>query len=218
MRAAMGNVEVKILGVAALADDPESAAMRWLMRFIEAESLDLPDLFAVKPGSGFAEFIFAGRKSGIEAGVFPPSTPAKLKEWKSLHAELRQALRVVLEGHGKQAYPIKFESDDGLWLLLYRRGHDKSPDGLRSEFRGALRLAVLGRVNSLLGRFGERVKLCPACSKIFLAEHGNQSYDIRECSDRHRQERFWRKKLAAKKSAAGRSGRTSTRPAIDALD
>jgi hypothetical protein len=194
----MGKVEVTVLGVATLSDDAESAAMRWLMRFIEADSLDQPDLFAVKNGSGFAEFVFAGVKSGTMAGLFPPSTPAKLKAWRSLHSELRQAFRVVLEGHGRQAYPIKAESDDALWLLLYRRGHDKSPDGLRSEFRGGLKLAVLGRVNSLLGRFGERVKLCPACSKIFLAEHGNQSYDTRACSDRHRQERFWRKKLAAK--------------------
>jgi hypothetical protein len=183
----MGKVEVTVLESATLSEDSELAALEWLVKFILAESVD-PDLFSLK--SGFGDFMLVtARDSGTS--LFPPKLKER-KQLESFHAEFKQAVRAVLQGRGRRAHRIELEARDAAaaWMLFYRRGHSKSPDGLKCQFGGSWKLAFLTGVTSLLGRFGGRVKLCPACSRVFVAEHGNQSYDTRECSGRKRQERF----------------------------
>ena len=201
----MRKLNALVAGVAVVGDAPGLAALRWLIRFIEADSVDQPGLFS--PKSGFTEFV-----SGTvllpsrTARLRPPTTamdPTKaVEQWKPLHAELKQAFRNALEGHGQQIGMVKLRGDDAATdvLFVYSRGRDKSPDGIRCQSQGSLKTVFVGRVVNLIDRFGELVKLCPACSKIFVAQHRNQAYHTRVCSDRVRQERHWRKTLATQQS------------------
>jgi hypothetical protein len=191
----MGKAEVKVLASVVLADDPELAAIKWLVKFINAASVAYqPDLFSWKSGSGFAEFQVIGLKA--QNSLFPP-LPKELKQLEPFHAEFRQAIRVALESRGRlSVHRILLDASPTNWMLFYRQGEGKSPSFFSCGFAGNWKLSFLSRVTFLLGRFGDRLKLCPTCSKVFLAEHGNQAYDTRECSDRKRYERF-RSKHAA---------------------
>jgi hypothetical protein len=198
----MGQVEVKIEESAVLASDPKWAALKWLVRFIEAKPEELPGLLSLKSGFGNFQHMGVGstkrREGKFEIPLWPPKTPAELEGLKSFHAQFVKVIRAVLEGGGVSMGEIKLPPNDGSsWRLFCVSDKNKSAARLRSYFEGSWELGFLSRAQILLACFDANLKLCPQCSKVFAAEHGLQNYCSRTCSDRKRLKRFRAKKAAA---------------------
>jgi len=170
----VGQVTVKVLErvpIPRAQAERETLALRWLLEFVQASPDELPSLFSLS--SGFGAFAFLGK------GYFGQPSLPKLKRF---HNTFAQAIRATLAGQGKTGWRIKVPTRPASCWYLFQKAH-----GLESYFDGCWELGFLDRVNALLAKFGADIKACPACTRIFLAEHGLQKYCSRACNERQRQ-------------------------------
>jgi hypothetical protein len=174
----VGQVTVEITERAPRSAQPEREALSWLLKFIEAGPEELPNLFSLS--SGFGAFVTLGRR------YLGPPTDSEIRRF---HTEFVQGIRAVLAGQGRKAWRIELpQRPASCWYVFFQKpGKPQNPHGLESYFDGSWQLGFLSRVDALLAKFGADIKACPACVRIFQAEHGLQRYCSRACNERHRQ-------------------------------
>lgn len=129
-----------------------------------------------------------------------------VEEAKSLLGPLQSELATLikrvmpLQSPSPGSKPLKLAVQGEVYLVLDRYHRLRSfyaPN--ESDAKRAFAMTVVWRVADLLTRvYLPRLKRCPECGRVFLAEHRKQRFDTPQCSLRDRVRRFRDKKAPAR--------------------